>query len=104
MNGLITHLRFFMWFGSGRWPWPKPIYLCELDDNPMKMTQYDPRDPRDAQAEMPIITPAYPAMNSSYNVTRCTREVGMSSMKMTCSALSLEATTLRHQIISHQPL
>ncbi|KAG1676134.1 hypothetical protein FOA52_004974 [Chlamydomonas sp. UWO 241] len=68
--------RFFMMF-SDHWMWPKPIYLCELEPNSMGLQQYDPTDPRDQAAEMPLITPAYPAMNSSYNVSRCTREVMM---------------------------
>lgn len=55
--------------------WPKPIHLCEMEQNSMGYPQWDPNDMQDQQAEMPIITPAYPAMNSTFNVSRCTREV-----------------------------
>jgi poly(A) polymerase len=51
-----------------------------MEENSMGLQQYDPMDPRDQAAEMPIITPAYPAMNSTYNVSRCTREVGDGGM------------------------
>ena len=61
------------------WRWPTPIVLQHIDHtNPMGMKQWDPRvDYRDQSHLMPIITPAYPCMNSSYNVSDSTLRIMM---------------------------
>ncbi|KAJ3696749.1 hypothetical protein LUZ61_000454 [Rhynchospora tenuis] len=64
--------RFFETIAS--WSWPNPVKLCELVDFPsLGHTVWDPkRYCRDRLQLMPIITPAYPAMNSSFNVSAST--------------------------------
>ena len=64
------------------WRWPTPIVLQQIDhNNPMGMKQWDPRiDYRDQSHLMPIITPAYPCMNSSYNVSDSTLKIMMVSL------------------------
>ncbi|CAK8692563.1 unnamed protein product [Clavelina lepadiformis] len=66
-----TLLHRFFWLFS-QWQWPKPVLLKQPDENnQLNLPVWDPRyNPSDRLHLMPIITPAYPQQNSTYNVTR----------------------------------
>lgn len=56
-----------------QWCWPNPVMLCAIEEGSVGLQIWDPRRyPNDRFHLMPIITPAYACMNSSYNVSSIT--------------------------------
>uniref|UniRef100_A0A8C9XQ94 polynucleotide adenylyltransferase n=1 Tax=Sander lucioperca TaxID=283035 RepID=A0A8C9XQ94_SANLU len=64
--------KFFLVFS--KWEWPNPVLLKQPEDSNLNLPVWDPRvNPSDRYHLMPIITPAYPQQNSTYNVSTSTR-------------------------------
>ncbi|KAL2765973.1 poly(A) polymerase beta, partial [Daubentonia madagascariensis] len=72
--------KFFLVFSE--WEWPNPVLLKEPEERNLNLPVWDPRvNPSDRYHLMPIITPAYPQQNSTYNVSISTRMVMIEEFK-----------------------
>jgi len=71
--------RFFRVYDQ--WNWSKPVMLCEIVElqavpGMSGFKVWNPKsNPGDRQHIMPVITPAFPAMNSTENVTETTKRI-----------------------------
>mmetsp|Transcript_113006 Transcript_113006/g.225017 ORF Transcript_113006/g.225017 Transcript_113006/m.225017 type:complete len:561 (+) Transcript_113006:127-1809(+) len=71
--------RFFRLYDQ--WNWSKPVMLCDIVDPASMpgMSAFKVWNPKsnvaDRQHLMPVITPAFPAMNSTHNVTESTKRI-----------------------------
>uniref|UniRef100_A0A8C3BP31 polynucleotide adenylyltransferase n=1 Tax=Cairina moschata TaxID=8855 RepID=A0A8C3BP31_CAIMO len=81
-NALASTLvnKFFLVFS--KWEWPNPVLLKQPEESNLNLPVWDPRvNPADRYHVMPIITPAYPQQNSTYNVSTSTRAVMVEEFK-----------------------
>jgi len=58
------------------WPWPRPVMLKTIEDGPLQVRVWNPQIyPGDKRHLMPIITPAYPSMCATHNITLSTKKI-----------------------------
>jgi len=71
--------RFFRLYDQ--WNWSRPVMLCDIVEpqsvpGMSSVKVWNPKtNPADKQHIMPVITPVFPAMNSTHNVTETTKRV-----------------------------
>ncbi|CAJ0631998.1 13640_t:CDS:10 [Entrophospora sp. SA101] len=59
-----------------QWKWPQPVLLKPIEDGPLQVRVWNPKLYHgDKFHLMPIITPAYPSMCATHNVTKSTKRV-----------------------------
>lgn len=64
-----------------RWNWKNPVMLCEIREQSsvvglMAFKVWNPKVyPQDRTHLMPIVTPAFPSMNSTFNVSETTKRI-----------------------------
>ncbi|KAI5967962.1 PAP1 [Candida margitis] len=59
-----------------KWNWPQPVLLKAIEDGPLQVRVWNPRlYPHDRLHRMPVITPAYPSMCATHNITSSTQKV-----------------------------
>ncbi|CAO3679346.1 unnamed protein product [Rhizopus microsporus] len=66
------------------WPWPSPVLLKAVEDGPIVPTikPWNPKlNPVDRCHRMPIITPSYPSMCATHNVTPSTQRIIIGELK-----------------------
>ncbi|KAK9387706.1 Poly(A) polymerase central domain-containing protein [Lipomyces mesembrius] len=65
-----------------KWSWPQPVMLKPIEDGPLQVRVWNPKlYPADRAHRMPIITPAYPSMCATHNISASTQKVIMSELK-----------------------
>ncbi|EQB61207.1 poly polymerase [Vairimorpha apis BRL 01] len=67
-------VKFFEIFSN--WKWPNPVILKSIVDLGYNMKVWDPKIyPTDKYHKMPVITPAYPSICSTHNITMSTQNL-----------------------------
>jgi len=58
-----------------QWPWPNPVLLTDIQIGGQFGNEVWCQRNADKQALMPVITPTYPAFNSTFNISQSTKAV-----------------------------
>lgn len=71
------------------WNWPSPVILQKIEENPSSsLKSWNARtNPQDRLHKMPVITPSYPSMCSTHNVTSSTFRIILGEFKMASETL-----------------
>lgn len=73
-NGAVIVNKFFHIIR--RWPWPQPVLLKHVEEGPLQVRVWNPKLYKgDGYHLMPIITPAYPSMCATFNITHSSKSV-----------------------------
>lgn len=65
-----------------KWNWPEPVLLKPIEDGPLQVRVWNPRlYPYDRLHKMPVITPAYPSMCATHNITASTQKIILSELE-----------------------
>lgn len=65
-----------------KWNWPQPVMLKSIEGGPLQVRVWNPKVyPQDRSHRMPIITPAYPSMCATHNITSSSQRVIMNELK-----------------------
>ncbi|CAD7930074.1 unnamed protein product [Amoebophrya sp. A25] len=86
-NGPMVIQRFFRVFSQWHWGWNRPVLLTNIVHAPansplVSLRVWDPHNnPHDKYHLMPILTPSFPAMNSTHNVSETTKRVLIAELK-----------------------
>lgn len=65
-----------------QWSWPEPVLLKQIEDGPLQVRVWNPRlYPHDRLHKMPVITPAYPSMCATHNITASTQKIIMEEFR-----------------------
>jgi len=77
-------LKFFEFYRDYEWGSANPITLIEIANDPSTVPFMIPENliqPISARAVMPIITPAFPSMNTTFNVTETTKHIMLTEIE-----------------------
>jgi poly(A) polymerase len=58
-----------------KWQWPMPVVLKQIEQGPLSAPVWDQKSIAGRGHLMPIITPAYPSMCATHNVTKSSQQV-----------------------------
>lgn len=89
--GAVIVEKFFHIYSQ--WSWPQPVLLKPIEDGPLQVRVWNPKlYQQDRLHRMPVITPAYPSMCATHNITSSTQKIIMEEFK--------RGTEIMTQIIS----
>lgn len=65
-----------------QWKWPQPVLLKPIEDGPLPVRIWNPKlYGQDKGHRMPVITPAYPSMCATHNITASTQTIILQEMQ-----------------------